>query len=255
MEHTITPGYEPDNNPYSITIEKHTPINNIYNMDCKEGLNLIQDKSIDLVVMDLPYIIENKGGGMMAKKDKEYLGELEDIKDGFNLELLDLIIQKQKRINIYIFCSLKQIIPLTDYFVTKHKCNWNLLTWHKDNPVPACNNKYINDTEYILFFREPGVKLYGNSYSKKTYFNMPLNQADKKTYKHPTIKPERLIKRLIYNSSKRGDIVLDPFLGSGTTGVCAVDLSRNFVGFEINPKYYEIAKQRIQFTIRQTKLF
>lgn len=72
------------------------------------------------------------------------------------------------------------------------------------------------------------------------------NVADKKAYGHLTIKPLDIIKTLIENSSRKGDLVLDPFLGSGTTAVACKSLGRNYIGFEINEKYYRIANERIE---------
>lgn len=71
-----------------------------------------------------------------------------------------------------------------------------------------------------------------------------LNAERHKT-KHPTEKPETLLERIILLGSKQGDTILDPFTGSGTTGVVAKRLKRNFIGFEISPEYFEIAKNRI----------
>ena len=230
-------------------------LDKIYNMDCLEGMKNIPDKSVDLIVTDPPYELETQGGGIYNQADKQYVKELQDIKDGFRTEILDEICRVLKKINVYLFCSQKQIIPLTDYFVTKRGCNWNLLSWHKDNPVPACGNKYLSDTEYLLFFREKGVKLYGDFKTKRTWFNTPLNQADKELYGHPTIKPVHIVETLIINSSKEGQSILDPFIGSGTTAVACIKENRHFIGFEINEKYYKIACNRIRAEQAQLKLF
>lgn len=137
-------------------------------------------------------------------------------------------------------------MPLLKYFVEGKKCNWNLLTWHKTNPVPACNNKYLSDTEYILFFREKGVKINGDYSSKKTYYVTPLNQKEKKLYEHPTVKPVDILNNLIINSSLENDVILDPFMGSGSTGVACKNLNRNFIGIELDENYFSIAKERIE---------
>ena len=221
-------------------------INKIYNMDCIEGMRQMPDKSVDLVVTDPPYLIETSGAGIYKQDDKQYVKELNEMKDGFSREVLDELCRIMKKINIYFFCSQKQIIPLIDYFVKEKNCNWNLLTWHKSNPVPACGNKYLTDTEFILFFREKGVKIYGEYKSKFTYYVTPLNQKDKKTYGHPTIKPLDMVSNFIINSSQEGDIVFDPFMGSGTTAVAAIKCNRNFLGYELNPDYYEICNTRIE---------
>lgn len=217
----------------------------LYNGDCLNWLKKMSDKSVDLVVTDPPYEIETSGAGIYKQEDKQYVKELVGMKDGFSEEILDELCRVMKKINIYLFCSQKQIIPLLDYFVKKKGCNWNLLSWHKSNPIPACGNKYLTDTEFILFFREKGVKVYGSFDTKKTYYVTPLNQKDKKKYGHPTCKPEEIVKNLIINSSNEGDIVLDPFMGSGTTGAVSVSINRKFMGAEIDDGYFKIAQDRI----------
>ncbi|MCD6417443.1 site-specific DNA-methyltransferase, partial [bacterium] len=72
---------------------------------------------------------------------------------------------------------------------------------------------------------------------------------------HPTEKPEELLERIILLGSKEGDVILDPFMGSGTTGVVAKRYNRNFIGIEINPKYFKWAKERIEKIEVKTSLF
>lgn len=218
--------------------------NEIYNMDCMEGLKLLDDNSVDLVIIDPPYLLDlNKVKN--TSKLNSYANELLNLKDGFDMKVLDLLVQKMKKINIYIYCSKRQIKQLLEYFSNKN-CNFEVLTWHKQNPSPLTNNIYLPDTEYIIFARERGVKLYGNYHTKHKYYISGVNQADKKKYGHPTIKPLPLIKNHIINSSKEGDLILDCYCGSGTTLVGAIEKNRNFIGFEIDKKYYEIAKRRVE---------
>lgn len=218
--------------------------NTILCQDCLEGMRKLPDKSVDLVVTDPPYEIETRGAGMYKQADKKYVEELSEIKDGFAPEILDEICRVEKKINAYFFCSQKQILPLLAYFVAGRGCNYNLLSWHKSNPIPACGNKYITDTEFILFFREKGVKVFGTVDTKHTYYITPLNVRDKKEYGHPTIKPLNIVKNLIINSCPEGGIVLDPFMGSGTTAVAASELGFDYLGFEINPEYARLANSR-----------
>lgn len=219
-------------------------INEIYNMDCMKGIQLLEDKSIDLVVMDPPYLLSlNK-----VKKTNTYNNyqkDLLNLKDGFDLKILDLLITKMKKINIYIYCSKRQLKDLIEYFINKN-CNYEILTWHKQNPSPLINNCYLPDTEYAIFAREKGVKLYGNYHTKHKYYISGVNQVDKRKYKHPTIKPLPFIENHIINSSKEGDLILDCYCGSGTTLVGAIKNNRKFIGFEIDKNYYEIAKQRVK---------
>lgn len=213
--------------------------------DCLELMKDIPDGSVDMILTDPPYEIETKGAGLYKQPDKRYVQDLESMKNGFSEKILDELCRVMKKINIYFFCSQKQIIPLLNYFVIKRQCNWNLISWHKTNPVPACGNKYLTDTEFILFFREKGVKVHGEFKTKFTYYVTPLNQKEKKKYGHPTIKPVEILKNFIVNSSLPHGVILDPFMGSGSTGVACVNTGRNFIGIELDAGYFEIAQQRI----------
>lgn len=79
--------------------------------------------------------------------------------------------------------------------------------------------------------------------------------ADKKLYGHPTCKPVDIVRNFIINSSQEGDVVLDPFMGSGTTAVAAIRQKRKFIGFEINEKYHKTASRRIRNEQAQLSLF
>lgn len=230
---------------------------NVFKGDCLDIMDEMIKEGIrvDTVITDPPYKIETTGAGMYKQKDKQYVKELENIKDGFSEKVLDRLCRIQNKINMYFFCSQKQILPLLKYFVEGKKCNYNLLTWHKTNPVPACGNKYLTDTEFILFFRQKGVKILGEYKTKFTYYVSPLNQKDKKIYKHPTIKPEELINRFVQNSSATGETVFDPFMGSGTTGVACVNTGRKFIGVELNEDYFNIASKRISDALTKKELF
>ena len=218
---------------------------NLINGDSYLELSKIPDKSIDLVVMDPPYYQPgNAGGGAFGGDNIAYYSELSTISHGISNNLLDLLCQKMKRINLYTYCNKKQLLFYLSYFNTKNT-TFDLLTWHKSNPIPATSNIYLRDTEFILFFRERGVKLYGNYHTKKTYYVTPINKSDKTTYNHPTVKLVDQVKNFIINSSNEGEIVLDPFMGTGTTGVAAKLLKRDFIGIEINKAYYDTAVNRI----------
>ena len=216
----------------------------LYNGDCLEKINLVKDKSIDLAIIDPPYIVHaGKGAGAFGNRNN--LSEINFMSNGFDLEILNKIEQKMKKINIYIYCSKKQVPILLEYAINK-KLNYDILTFNKTNPTPLCNNKYLSDTEYIIFLRERGVKIFGNYHTKFTYYIDKVNTEDKKKYKHPTIKPLELIKRHIINSSNEGDTILDCFMGSGTTGVACMNTNRKFIGIELDKNYFDIASKRIE---------
>lgn len=186
----------------------------ISNVDCLEGMRLMPDGCVDLIVCDPPYVIGNRGGGFWsrnpeashynARGTRKGMERLSGFKDGFDSAILDEMCRVMKKINIYVFCSQRQIRRYLEYFADGRGCNWNLLCWHKTNPIPACGNKYLNDTEYILFFREKGVRLYGSYHTKRTFYTTLRNQQENAEYGHPTVKPLDIVRNLIVNSSREG---------------------------------------------------
>lgn len=215
------------------------------NQDCMEFMKEIPDNFVDLIVTDPPYEVCTNGAGIYKQSDKQYVKRLNRMKDGYDDSVLDEMCRVMKRINIYLWCGQKQIIHLLNYFVSEKKCNYNIISLHKTNPVPACGNKYLTDTEFILYFREKGVPVFGTYKTKKTWYASPIDVKEKKMYNHPTVKPISILKNLIINSSKEGGIVFDSFMGTGSTGVACIETNRRFIGCEIEKSYFETAKDRI----------
>ena len=235
-------------------------IDKIYNMDCLEGMKSIPDGSIDLIVTDPPYEFvgdaETYGKrGSECKLGEAYHAELQKagIISGFQRdEIMKECVRVMKKVNIYIWCSKVQIRWYLNFFADY---NMELLTWHKPSFMPTCNNKYLSDTEYLLFFREKGAYLGGTCESKKKWWLQNSDPEDKELWQHPTIKPLNIIQTLVFNSSQDGQTVLDPFMGSGTTAVACIKEKRHFIGFELNKQYYDKACQRIDAEQRQLSLF
>ena len=221
----------------------------LYNGDCLEKLNLIEDSSIDLVIIDPPYEIKTMKGGWTIG-NRKYENEVSTMINGFSEEILDVLCKKMKKINIYIYCSKLQVPKLLNYFIDK-KCNYEILTYNKTNPTPLCGNTYLPDTEYIIFAREKGVKIYGEYKTKFKYYVDKVNKEDKKRYGHPTCKPVPLLTNHILNSTNQGDVVLDCFMGSGSTGVACMNTGRRFIGIELDKNYFEIAKERIEKSLQR----
>ena len=226
-------------------------VNKIYNEDCLVGLKKIPDNSIDLVLIDPPYDLCTTGGKKgtgkfaksMMKLEKELINN--DLVNGFDIKVLDELIRVMKNINIYIWCNARQIPMYIKYFNLQLNCKLEVIIWNKTNPMPLYNYKYMNDKEYCLYFRDGGYCNPKNYEDAKTVYISKINLEDKKLYEHPTIKPLELIRKMIRNSSKEKDLVLDCFLGSGTTAVACILEHRNYIGFEINKKYYDISLKRI----------
>lgn len=218
----------------------------------QDHIGKLPDKSVDLVIMDPPYLIDTQGGGAFAGKNRTFDREFKEFSDGITNEDLDLIMSKMKAVNIYIWCNKAQLRQYLDYFDDRG-CNIDLLTWHKSNPVPRCNNKYLSDTEYVIFARDPGVPLGGHYETLHKYWITPVNAKDKKAYNHPTIKPIDIITTFITNSSQPGDLVMDPFLGSGTTAAACVVAGRRFWGCEVDHDHYETCLKRVYGTKEEHK--
>lgn len=224
--------------------------NNVYNENSYEAIKNIPDKSIDLIVTDPPYLIENtRAGGKsdLAKSIQNMNNELdmENLTEGINADILDEFLRIMKTINIYIWCNHKQIPMYLDFFVNKHNCNFDIIIWNKTNAMPLFNNKYLTDKEYCLYFRKNGYCNPDCYESAKTVYCQPINTSAKNLYNHPTIKPINIVSTLIKNSSKPNDVVADFFMGSGTTCVACKNTGRQYIGFEIEEKWYNIAKNRL----------
>ena len=133
------------------------------------------------------------------------------------------------------------------YFIEEKGCLFEILTWHKTNPMPTHNNCYPPDTEYCLLFREKGTGMGGTMETLKKYYISSLNKSDKNAYTHPTIKPLDFVENMIFNAVGKNEnkIVLDPFVGSGTTCLASKHLGLNYLGFEINETYYKISIDRL----------
>ena len=221
----------------------------LYCGDCLGLLAETPTGSVDLIVTDPPYQIDStKGGGGIGRKMKNTQDELAEkgIVSGFDGRILNEMMRVCKVPNIYLWCNAKQIPMYLDFFVKKHKCNFDILVWVKTNAIPAFSNKYLTDKEYCLYFRKGGFCKPTDYEHARTAWFQPINLKDKKMFNHPTIKPLNIIETLVANSSREGDAVLDPFMGSGTTGVACCRLGREFIGAELREDYFRIAERRIQ---------
>lgn len=219
-------------------------VNKIYLGDSYELIKKLPDKSVDLVIIDPPYeIVSGGGGGAFGVENRSYHEEVsKKLNYGITNDILIELERVMKKTNIYIFCNKNQLKQYFNFYDGK---NIDLLVWHKKNPIPTVNNKYLSDLEYIVFIRDKGVAMYNTYETSSKLYQTTTNKIDKDLYVHPTIKPIELIKRYILNSSLEGDLVLDTFLGSGTTAVACKETNRRYIGFEINEEYYKIAQDRL----------
>ena len=232
----------------------------LINSDCLTALKDIASQSIDLILTDPPYNL----GLFMQKRDTN----LKKMRDNFfgaadwdNLDYeswkqsLDNFFEQAARVikiggSMIVFMA---IIKVESIIAIAEKHGFYYKTtgiWHKLNPMPRnMNLHFVNSTECWLYF----------IYKKRTgtfnndggvihdFVETSLTTGNEKKHgKHPTQKPVQLMKHFINLLSNKGDLVLDPFMGSGSTGVAAKLLERKFIGIEINKEYFEIAKNRIE---------
>lgn len=217
--------------------------------DCLELMKNIPDKSVDMVLTDPPYENDNHGGGKTELAQRKLVKDLhiDFMSKGFDY---DTCFKEMLRIcktpNFLIFCSNKQITKIMSWFETNTKnTSVTLLVWNKTNPSPLCNGKYLSDIEFIVYVRGKGATFNNDTpfeYKHKCYTS-PI--VSNKNRLHPSQKPIELLERYIRLHSKEEDTILDCFMGSGSTGVACMNTNRNFIGFELDENYFEIAKDRI----------
>ena len=219
--------------------------------DCLEKMKLIETGSVDMILTDPPYeLSKGKGGGMMGKDGREYMNEVKKrgMLNGIDTELflnscLDLFVKKQKFCTV-ITCSTKQIIEYISW-AESNKFQYGIGVWHKSNPAPLCNHKYLNDVEYWIYIKGNKSKILGNYHTKSMVYKSQVNKKDKKEFGNPTCKPVPLMEKFILNHTIEGSTVLDAFMGSGATGVAAKNLNRKFIGIELDDEDFNTAVNRI----------
>ncbi len=222
--------------------------------DAVSFLSMLPKGSVKLIITDPPYDIAETKAGQSFLKERLNKSQQDLVKLGIDkcagIEWCKHVkFIQDGRINCYIFCNKKQIPMYFKYFVDHLKCTFDIIIWHKTNTPPTYHNKYMSDKEYCLYFRKGGYCMPDNHKDASTVYTSSMNVADKKLYGHPTVKPLPLIERLIRNSSNVGDMVIDPFVGSGTTGAAAVGLGRLFMGCDIDPQFVAMAQARVIDTI------
>lgn len=182
--------------------------NNIYLGDAYELIKSVPDKSVDLIITDPPYDIQGiHGSGIMKSRKKgNFSREIEEngLDKGMDFSILDEFVRVLKKINVYIWCNKTMILPLLKYFVEGKQCNYEMIIWTKDSPIPFCGTHYLVDKEYCLYFWEQGATIDIPFERGKTIYFTAKNIADKQDYEHPTIKPLEIIKNFILNSSGGG---------------------------------------------------
>ena len=212
----------------------------LYLGDCAGLLPaVLAENKVDALISDPPYVLGASGAGMGA--GRKYLQDIKNhIDTGFDVNLLDNFD------NWLVFCAKSQIVDIINR-AKNQDLNWMLLTWNKKNPTPLTCGTYLPDTEYMVHAYRRHI------WESKTRF--VVGNVEKNPFDHPTVKPLYVMYKAIASASAPGDLVLDPFMGTGSTGVAALQRGRCFIGIEREPKYFDIACQRIEHALAQGQLF
>lgn len=238
-----------------------------------ELMKSISDNSIDLILTDSPCIISKESGYVNNSPDrKDYISKYGKHKIDFGewdkteLNIQNILSEFYRvlkpsgtLIMFYDFWKMQELRECAEYIGFKQP---RLGIWNKTNPVPINSklNYLSNSREFFATFVKKSKPTFNSSYDDGNYYvsekddnyYLPILHGKERT-SHPTQKPISLIEDLVKKHSNDYDIILDPFMGSGTTGVACTNLSRKFIGIELNVMYYEIAKNRIEDNIGSDK--
>ena len=241
----------------------------VYLGDSFELLPLLPEGSIDMVFADPPYFLSNGGiscsGGKQVSVNKGAWDEgfTLDEKHEFNRRWIRLCKRGMKDTGtIWISGTLHNIYSIGMALEQEGFKIINNITWQKTNPPPnlACRC-FTHSTETVLWakkdskkarhcFNYEDMKAVNGGKQMKDVWTGSLTKASEKTEgKHPTQKPLYLLERIILASTHEEDLVIDPFLGSGTTAVAAKGLGRRYLGIEASAEYVDIARRRLEKTM------
>lgn len=204
--------------------------------DCLELVKEVPDKSVDLIVTDPPYFL-----GMTHNGKKGTFFDLAICRPFYEQLAGEYARVLKETGEFYIFTDWRGYAfyyPLfSDVLPVK-----NLIVWDK---ISGAGNFYAYTHEFIIY----GTMCNKNKKGVNVWREKAFSSGAKKTNGekvHPTQKPLELIEKIILNSSEPGDTVLDTFMGSGTTGVACKRTGRHFIGHEIDKKYFDIARERVE---------
>lgn len=230
-------------------------INTIENADCVKAMKkCLDDESIDRIIADPPYVISRPSQlGTMPDRKKPRTGTFfgDWDKDFDNKKWLNQAGRVLKKGgSLIVFNDVKKISIIIKQAEAAGLVYKDTIIWHKTNPMPRnIKRRYVSDIEVAIWFVKPGKKWTFNC------INSPYMSCIKKFsvesgggFKriHPTQKPLKLITSFILTHTEENDIVLDPFMGSGTTALACLENRRRYVGFEIDKEYYESSLIRIK---------
>lgn len=206
----------------------------LHNGDCVEYMKTMDKKSVDLLLTDIPYNEVNRKDNGLRSLDKGVADSAE-----FDLDETLKQFMRVTKGSIYVFCGIEQVSHIKKTF-RENGLSTRLVVWNKTNPSPMNGDKiWLSSVECCVYGKFPKATF--NEHCKGSVLNFPSGRSKI----HPTQKPLKLFEKIVEVSSNEGDVVFDPFMGSGTSGVAAKNLNRKFVGCEANDEYFNLAEDRI----------
>lgn len=232
--------------------------------DCIKALKKVPEKSVDMIFADPPYKLSNDGitckSGKMACVNKGDWDKSQGLKEDhrFNkkwLKTCDRVLKDNGTIWIsgtyHIIHSIAFALMEMDYYII------NEITWAKPNAAPNMGCRCFTASQETLLWAKKSkkakhifnyklMKEMNDGKQMRSVWNISTTPKREKFFgNHPTQKPKELLLRCILSCTNEDDLILDPFCGSGTTGVVAVENGRRFIGIDIEQKYLELTKMRI----------
>lgn len=244
--------------------------NKFYCGDCIDLIKELDEKSINLVLTDPPYNASNKGinlpnnktGGAFYKVNEEW-----DKFENYNsyLEFTKKWIFEADRVlkdtgSIMVCGTIHNIGEIIIVLKELNYIPLNIITWKKTNPMPNITKRMLtHSTEFIIWFAKSkgwtfnynDMKKYNDGKQLRDVWEFALCQGKERIKgkngkaAHPTQKPEALFERLVEMGSNENDLVLDPFMGIGTTAVVCEKLNRNWIGFDNSKDYVKLSEKRL----------
>ena len=216
----------------------------LYQGDCLERMKEIPDESIDLVLTDPPYNIARDNNFTTMGRAGIDFGEWDKNADLFSyIKECSRVLTKNG--SFVVFNDWKNLGDISRFAESFGFDTKDMLRLEKTNPMPRNRDRrYITDYECAIWLTKKKAKWCFNR--QDTSYQRPKFVCSIDKGLHPTQKSLKLMQELVIIHSNKGDTILDCFMGSGTTGVAALNLSRGFIGIEQDEGYFKIAQDRIQ---------
>ena len=226
---------------------------NLLKGDCLELLKTLENESVNALITDPPYNIARDNNFTSMGRAGIDFGDWD--KDFDLTSWISVAVDKVKKGgNVIIFSDWKSITPIIEE-LEKNKCDIkDMIRIEKSNPMPRNRDRrFITDYEIAIWAVKKGAKWTFNrqleTYERPLIKTKVTPKSEKIEKGHPTQKNIETMEWLIERLTNEGDIVLDPFMGSGTTGVACQNLNRDFIGCELSDEYFEMAQKRLQYRL------